>query len=112
MPVYHFGGNSTDDFETKPNVSSVNVSVSTPVSSKKPMQSITWSNASIPELQKYTLGAPVVRKISEGYVIIEMCWIDERLLTIYTHVLFKHWGSSTDMNKPGSHIAVISVIKF
>ena len=32
----------------------------------------TWSQASIPEWQKYTLGAQAVRKIPEGYVIIEM----------------------------------------
>ena len=31
-----------------------------------------WSQASIPEWQKYTLGAQAVRKIPEGYVIIEM----------------------------------------
>ena len=31
-----------------------------------------WSKASIPEWQKYTLGAQAVRKIPEGYVIIEM----------------------------------------
>ena len=31
-----------------------------------------WSEASIPEWQKYTLGAQAVRKIPEGYVIIEM----------------------------------------
>ena len=36
------------------------------------MQTITWSNATIPEWQKYTLGALEVRKIPEGYVIIEM----------------------------------------
>ena len=32
----------------------------------------TWSEATIPEWQKYTLGAQAVRKIPEGYVIIEM----------------------------------------
>ena len=36
------------------------------------MQTVTLSNATIPEWQKYTLGAPEVRKIPEGYVIIEM----------------------------------------
>ena len=36
------------------------------------MQTATWSNTTIPEWQKYTLGAPEVRKIPEGYVIIEM----------------------------------------
>ena len=36
------------------------------------MQTVTWSNASIPEWQKYTLGAPDFLKVPEGYVIIEM----------------------------------------
>ena len=31
-----------------------------------------WSEASIPEWQKYTMGAQAFRKIPEGYVIIEM----------------------------------------
>ena len=36
------------------------------------MQTVTWSNASISEWQKYTLGAPEFLKIPGGYVIIEM----------------------------------------
>ena len=36
------------------------------------MQTVTWSNATIPEWQEYTSGVPGVRKIPEGYVIIEM----------------------------------------
>ena len=73
--AYHFGVNSTEPtrVETKP----VGKHSTTPVtkttsSRKKPVQTVTWSNASIPEWQKYTLGAPEVRKIPEGYVIIEM----------------------------------------
>ena len=40
--------------------------------SSRKLQTVTWSNASISEWQKYTLKAPAVRKIPEGYVIIEM----------------------------------------
>ena len=35
-------------------------------------QDITWSDATIPEWQNYTLGAQAVRNIPEGYAIIEM----------------------------------------
>ena len=38
---------------------------------KQPTHSA-WSEAIIPVWQKYTLGAQAVRKIPEGYVIIEM----------------------------------------
>ena len=38
---------------------------------KQPTQP-NWSEASIPEWQKYTLGPQAVRKIPEGYVIIKM----------------------------------------
>ena len=73
--AYHFGVNSTEPtrVETKP----VGKHSTTPVtkttsSRKKPVQTVTWSNATIPEWQKYTLGAPEFLKILEGYVIIEM----------------------------------------
>ena len=73
--AYHFGVNSTEPtrVETKP----VGKHSTTPVtkttsSRKKPVQTVTWSNASISEWQKYTLGAPEFLKIPEGYVIIEM----------------------------------------
>ena len=36
------------------------------------MQTVTWSDVPNDVWQKYTLGAPAVRKISEEYVIIEM----------------------------------------
>ena len=36
------------------------------------MQAITWSDVPNNVWQNYTLGAPAVRKIPEGYVIIEM----------------------------------------
>ena len=71
--AYHFGVNSTEPtrVETKP-VGKHSTTPKTTSSRKKPVQTVTWSNASIPEWQKYTLGAPEVRKIPEGYVIIEM----------------------------------------
>ena len=71
--AYHFGVNSTEPtrVETKP-VGKQSTTTKTTSSRKKPVQTITWSNATIPEWQKYTLGAPEVRKIPEGYVIIEM----------------------------------------
>ena len=36
------------------------------------MQTVTWSDVPNDVWLKYTLGAPEVRKIPEGYVIIEM----------------------------------------
>ena len=71
--VYHFGVNSTDPtrVETKP-VGKHSTATKITSSRKKPVQTVTLSNATIPEWQKYTLGAPEVRKIPEGYVIIEM----------------------------------------
>ena len=36
------------------------------------MQTITWSDVPNDVWHKYTLGAPAIRKIPEGYVIIEM----------------------------------------
>ena len=41
-------------------------------SRKKPVQTVTWSDVSNDVWYKYTWGAPAVRKIPEGYVIIEM----------------------------------------
>ena len=41
-------------------------------SRKKPVQTVTWSDVLNDVWQKYTLGAPEVHKIPEGYVIIEM----------------------------------------
>ena len=71
--AYHFNVNSSEStrVETKP-VGKHSTPTKTTSSRKKPVQTITWSNATIPEWQKYTLGAPEVRKIPEGYVIIEM----------------------------------------
>ena len=73
--AYHFGVNGTEPtrVKTKP----VGKQSTTPVtkttsSRKKPVQTVTWSNASVSEWQKYTLGAPEFLKIPEGYVIIEM----------------------------------------
>ena len=78
--VYHFGVNSTQPtrVETKPTRVETKPlgkhSTATKITSsrKKFVQTVTWSNATIPEWQKYTLGAPEVRKIPEGYVIIEI----------------------------------------
>ena len=71
--AYHFGVNSTEPthVETKP-VGKHSTTTKTTSSRKKLVQTVAWFNASIPEWQKYTLGAPEVRKIPEGYVIIEM----------------------------------------
>ena len=70
--AYHFGVNSTEPtrVETKP-VGKHGTATKTTSSRKKPVQTVTWSNAIIPEWQEYTLGALAVRKIPEGYVIIE-----------------------------------------
>ena len=71
--AYHFDVNSAEPtrVETKP-VGKHSTATKTTSSRKKPVQNITWSNATIPEWKKYTLGAPEVRKIPEGYDIIEM----------------------------------------
>ena len=71
--AYHFGVNSTEAtrVETKP-VGKRSTATKITSSRKKPVQTVTWSNATIPEWQEYTSGAPAVRKIPEGYVIIEM----------------------------------------
>ena len=73
--AYHFGVNITEPTraETKP-VSKHSTTTKITSSRKKPVQTVTWSNATIPESreQEYTSGAPEVRKIHEGYVIIEM----------------------------------------
>ena len=86
--VYHFGVNSTEStcVETKPagqkrrdyvfhlgkKVNSTKFAKRDYSPGRKQPTHPTWSEASIPEWQKYTLGAPEVRKIPEGYVIIEM----------------------------------------
>ena len=60
--------------ETKPKThfaKKVN-STTTKTTSSRKLQTVTWSNTSISKWQKYTLKAPAVRKILEGYVIIEM----------------------------------------
>ena len=70
--VYHFVVKSL--VETKPKThfaKRVNDTTTKTTSSRK-LQTVTWSNASLPEWQKYTLGAPTVRKIPEKYVIMEM----------------------------------------
>ena len=69
--AYHFGVNTTEPtrVETKPVGKH---SIATETTSLRKLQTVTWSNATIPEWQKYTSGAPEVRKIPEGYVIIEM----------------------------------------
>ena len=73
--AYHFGVNSSEP--TRVGTKPVGKHSTTPVtkttsSRKKPVQTVTWSNASISEWQKYTFGAPEFLKIPEGYVIIEM----------------------------------------
>ena len=78
--AYHFGMNNTDGVkptcvETKPagKHSTTPVPVTKTTSSRKrPVQTITWSDVPNDVWHKYTLGAPAVRKIPEGYVIIEM----------------------------------------
>ena len=89
--VYHFGVNSADDVkptrvETNPagqkrrdyvchlgkKVNSTKFAKRDRSPGRKQPTHPNWSEASIPEWQKYTLGAPAVRKIPEGYVIIEM----------------------------------------
>ena len=78
--AYHFGVhvNNTDGVkptcvETKPAGKDNTTSVTETTSSRKrPVQAITWSDVPNNVWQNYTLGAPAVRKIPEGYVIIEM----------------------------------------
>ena len=71
--TYHFGVNSTEPtrVETKP-VGKRSTTTKTTSSRKKPVQTVTWSDVPIDVWLKYTLGVPDVRKIPEGYVIIEM----------------------------------------
>ena len=42
------------------------------ITSSRKLQTVTWSDVPNDVWLKYTLGAPEVRKIPEGYVIIEM----------------------------------------
>ena len=86
--VYHFSVNSTEPtcVETKPaglkrrdyvchlgkKVNSTKFAKRDHSPGRKQPTHSNWSEASIPKWQKYTLGAQAVRKISEGYVIIEM----------------------------------------
>ena len=69
--VYHFGVNSTEPtrVETKPVGKH---RTATKITSSRKLQTVTWSDVPNDVWQKYTLGAPEVRKIPEGYVIIEM----------------------------------------
>ena len=69
--VYHFGVNSTEPtrVETKPVGKR---STTTKTTSSRKLQTVTWSDVPNDVWLKYTLGAPEVRKIPEGYVIIEM----------------------------------------
>ena len=71
--AYHFGVNSTEPtrVETK-HVGKHSTATKTTSSRKKPVQTVTWTDVPKDVWQKYTLGAPEVRKIPEGYVIIEM----------------------------------------
>ena len=71
--AYHFGVNSTEPtrVETKP-VGKHSTATKITSSRKKPVQTVTWSDVPNDVWLKYTLGAPEVRKIPEGYVIIEM----------------------------------------
>ena len=57
--------------ETKP-VGKHSTATKTNSSRKKPVQTVSWSDVPNDVWQKYTLGALEVRKIPEGYVIIEM----------------------------------------
>ena len=68
--AYHFGVNSTEPtrVETKP-VGKHSAATKTTSSRKKPVQTVTWSDAPNDVWQKYTLGAPEVRKIPEGYIM-------------------------------------------
>ena len=73
--AYQFGVNNTEPtcVETKPaGKYSTTPVTKTTSSGKRPVQTITWSDVPNDVWHKYTLGAPAVRKIPEGYVIIEM----------------------------------------
>ena len=76
--AYHFGVNNPDSVnptcvETKPAGKHSTTTVTKTTSSRKrSVQTITWSDVPNDVWQKYTLGAPAVRKTPEGYVIIEM----------------------------------------
>ena len=71
--AYHLGVSSTEPtrVETKP-VGKHSTTTKTTSSRNKPVQTITWSNVPNDVWYKHTWGAPAVRKIPEGYVIIEM----------------------------------------
>ena len=62
--AYHFGVNSAKPtrVETKP-IGKHSTTTKITFSRKKPVQTVTWYNATIPEWQEYTSGAPGVRKI-------------------------------------------------
>ena len=65
--------NSTEStrVETKP-VDKHSTATKITSSRKKPVQTVTWSDVPNDVWYKYTLGSPAVRKIPEGYVIIEI----------------------------------------
>ena len=71
--AYHFGVNSTEPtrVETKP-VGKHSTATKITSSRKKPVQTVTWSDVPNDVWLKYTLEAPEVRKIPEGYVILKM----------------------------------------
>ena len=70
--VYHFGVNSTEPTRVETKLVGKH-STATKINSsrKKPVQTVTWSDVPSDAWHKYTLGAPAVRKIPEGHVIIE-----------------------------------------
>ena len=73
--AYQFGVNNTEPtcVETKPAGKHSTTPVTKTTSSRKrSVQTITWSDIPNDVWHKNTLGAPAVRKIPEGYVIIEM----------------------------------------
>ena len=70
--VYHFGVKSPVKTKPKTHFAKKVNSTTTKSTSSRKLKTVTWSSASIPEWQKYTLAAPEFRKIPEGYVIIEM----------------------------------------
>ena len=65
--VYHFGVKSP--IETK---HAGKHSTTTKTTSSRKLQTVTWSDVTNDVWENYRLGAPKVRKIHEGYVIIEM----------------------------------------
>ena len=79
--AYHFGVNSTEPtrVETKP-VGKHSTTTKITFSRKKPVQTVTWSNATIPEWQEYTLGATHrvivdlhLRTYTCLYSVMQMC---------------------------------------